>query len=96
MEYVGYIFIAIGIFFVLTGSFGVLRFPDFFTRLHPAGVTDSLGAPLCILGLMFIDGFTIISAKLFVLAIILFLTCPTACHAIAKAAYKANKNQSDS
>lgn len=88
MEYIGYILIGLGLVFVVTGTIGVLRFPDFFTRLHPAGITDSLGAPLCIIGLMFIDGFTIFSLKLFLLVLILFLTCPTACHAMAKAAYK--------
>jgi len=36
--------IALGLFFVLAGSIGVLRFPDFYTRLHAAGMTDTLGA----------------------------------------------------
>lgn len=88
MEYIGYLFITIGLVMVLTGSAGLLRFPDFFTRLHPAGIVDSLGAPLCIFGLMFLDGFTMYSLKLLILLLVLFLTCPTACHAIAKAAYK--------
>ncbi len=88
MEYAGYFLIVLGLLFVITGSVGMLRFPDFFTRLHPAGIADSLAVPMCIIGLMFLDGFTIYSLKLFLLLIILFLTCPTACHAIAKAAYK--------
>lgn len=87
MEYIGYTLIALGLFLVLSGSVGVLRFPDFFTRVHAAGVTDSLGAPLCILGIICLDGFTIISAKLFILILLLLLTSPTACHAISKAAF---------
>ena len=88
MQIAGYIIIALGLIFVLTGSLGLLRLPDFFTRLHPAGVTDSLGAPLCIIGLMFLDGFTFYSLKLLILLLVVLLTAPTACHAIAKAAYK--------
>jgi len=87
MEYIGYILIALGLFLVLSGSIGVLRFPDYFTRVHAAGVTDSMGAPLCILGVMFLEGWTIFSAKLLILIILLLLTSPTACHAISKAAF---------
>ncbi len=84
---IGFALIFLGVFVVISGSFGMLRFPDIFTRLHAAGVTDSLGAPLVIVGLMVLEGFTMISLKLFLLIILLLLTSPTACHALAKAAY---------
>ena len=44
--------LAAGCFFVLIGAIGVLRLPDFYTRMHAAGVTDTLGAELIILGLI--------------------------------------------
>lgn len=84
---VGFGLIALGVFIVLSGSLGMLRFPDIFTRLHAAGVTDSLGAPLVIFGVMVLEGFTITSLKLLLLILLLLLTSPTACHALAKAAY---------
>jgi len=84
MEILGYIVIAIGIFLVLSGSLGMLRFPDFFSRIHAAGVTDSLGAPITIFGLILLDGFGQTSAKLLILMIILLVTSPTACHDITK------------
>lgn len=84
---IGYGIIALGVFVVISGSLGMLRFPDMFTRLHAAGVTDSLGAPLVIFGMMILEGFTITSLKLFLLILLLLLTSPTACHALAKAAY---------
>lgn len=83
----GLAFILLGVFIVISGSLGMLRFPDIFTRLHAAGVTDSLGAPLVIFGVMILEGFTIVALKLFLLILLLLLTSPTACHALAKAAY---------
>lgn len=85
--WLGNILILLGAFFVLTGALGVLRMPDFFSRLHPAGVTDSLGVPCILIGLICHSGLTLISGKLFLLMLFLLLTSPTACHALAKAAF---------
>lgn len=81
-----------GLFFVLAGTLGVLRLPDFYTRLHAAGMTDTLGAELILLGLIIQSGFTQMSLKLLMVAFFLLLTSPTATHAIAYAAYKAGLN----
>lgn len=78
-----------GAVFVLAGALGMLRLPDFYTRMHAAGVTDTLGAELIIFGLMLQTGFTLDTAKLALLALFVFLTSPTATHATANAAYKA-------
>ncbi len=86
------ILILLGAFFVLTGALGILRFPNFFTRLHPAGVTDSLGIPLLLGGLMLHAGLTLASGKLLILLLFLLLTSPTACHALAKAAWLEKEN----
>jgi len=79
----------IGLFFVLAGTLGVLRLPDFFTRLHAAGMTDTLGAELILLGLIIQEGFTQLSLKFLFVSIFLLLTSPTATHAVANAAYQA-------
>lgn len=81
--------ISAGLFFVLAGTLGVLRLPDFYTRLHAAGMTDTLGAELILLGLIIQSGFTQMSLKLLIVAFFLFVTSPTATHAVAHAAYKA-------
>jgi len=81
--------IVIGLFFVLAGTFGVLRLPDFFTRLHAAGMTDTLGAELVLFGLIIQSGFTQMSLKLLLVGFFLLITSPTATHAIANAAYRA-------
>ncbi len=81
--------ILIGLFFVLGGTLGVLRLPDFFTRMHAAGMTDTLGAELILLGLIIQAGFSLMSVKLLLVAIFLFITSPTATHAVASAAHQA-------
>lgn len=73
--------------FCIIGAIGVLRLPDFYSRIHGAGITDTLGAGLIMMGLMLQGGFTIVTVKL--IMIIVFLDCmgPTATHALVKAAY---------
>lgn len=77
-----------GAVFVLAGALGMLRLPDFYTRLHAAGVTDTLGAEMIILGLMIQSGWSLVTVKLAILGLFVFLTSPTATHATANAAYK--------
>ena len=81
--------LASGLFFVLAGTLGVLRLPDFFTRLHAAGMTDTLGAEMILIGLIIQSGFTLLSLKLLLVAFFLLMTSPTATHAVANAAYQA-------
>ena len=70
----------------LGGLLGIHRFPDFYTRLHAAGITDTLCAALFLLGLSFQAGLTIASFKLFLIFAFIFLTSPTASHSLANAA----------
>lgn len=78
-----------GLFFVLAGTIGVIRLPDFYTRLHAAGMTDTLGAELILLALIFQSGFSQLTLKLLLVAFFLLITSPTATHAVAHAAYQA-------
>ncbi|MFW5660035.1 MAG: monovalent cation/H(+) antiporter subunit G [Oceanicaulis sp.] len=78
-----------GAVFVMAGALGMLRLPDFYTRLHAAGVTDTLGAELIVIGLMLQTGWSLDTVKLALLGLFVFLTSPTATHATANAAYKA-------
>jgi len=72
---------------VVTGALGLVRFPDFYTRLHASGVTDTGGAELIILAMMVQAPDWLVAAKLGFIAIFLFLTSPVATHAIAHAAW---------
>ena len=56
----------------IIGGIGMLRFPDIFSRLHAAGITDTLCAALFLLGLGLQAGFTLASFKLFLIFAFLF------------------------
>ena len=72
---------------VVIGAVGLVRFPDFFTRLHAAGVTDTAGAELIIIGMMLQSPSWLQVAKLGFIGIFLLLTSPVATHALAHAAW---------
>lgn len=72
--------------FAVIGALGLVRMPSFFTRMHAASVTDTLGAGLILLGLVVQAGFTLTALKLAVLGLLIFFTSPVATHALAKAA----------
>ncbi|MBY5920776.1 monovalent cation/H(+) antiporter subunit G [Ferrimonas balearica] len=85
--WVGSAFLFVGTFLCVSGTIGVLRFPDVYTRLHAAGVTDTLGSGCILLGLGFwVNGELLVLAKLTWIFLFLLVTSPTSSHAIAKAA----------
>ena len=75
-----------GAVFLFVGGIGILRLPDFYCRIHAAGLTDTLGAGLILIGLMVQAGWTLVAVKLLLIFGFLFLTSPTATHALARAA----------
>ncbi len=75
-----------GIFFAVTSAVGLFRLPDFFARVHAAGIGDTVSAALIILGLMLNSGFTLISIKLFYILFLLWFTSPISSHSVVKAA----------
>ncbi len=77
--------ISFGLFFFLVGTIGVIRFPDALTRAHGAAKCDTLGAVLCILGLIVKSGLNSVSLKLIIVIVFLWTTNPTATHMIARA-----------
>lgn len=86
MTAVGMALIVAGTFFLLAGGVGLLRFPDFYTRMHAAGKCDSLGSLLVLTGLACYDGAVMVSVKLLIVALFIFVTSATATHAVARAA----------
>ena len=79
-------FLIIGAFFCLVGGVGLVRMPDFFTRMHGASVTETLGAGFMLLGLILHAGMTLVTVKLAMMGLLILLASPTATHALAKAA----------
>jgi len=75
-----------GGFFCIVGALGLVRMPDFYTRMHAASVTDTLGAGLILFGLILQAGWTLVMAKLLIIVLLIAFTSPTATHALAKTA----------
>jgi len=88
MYIVSIIFIIAGTFFLFAGAIGLLRLPDFYTRMHATGKCDTLGSLLIVLGLALYNGLSLGSVKILFIAIFIFLTSPTATHSITRAALK--------
>ncbi|MEE8573931.1 MAG: monovalent cation/H(+) antiporter subunit G [Thermodesulfobacteriota bacterium] len=76
-----------GAFFIMVAAFGILRFPDFYSRMHPAGKTDTLGQAIIFSALMIHEGFTMVSLKLLIIIVFVFVANPTATHALASSAF---------
>lgn len=72
--------------FVLIGTLGLLRLPDVFTRLHGAGMTDTMGAGLLILGMLLQAPDWLVAVKLLLIVVFLAFTSPMTSHALARAA----------
>lgn len=77
-----------GIFFLTCSAVGAIRLPDFYTRAHALGMTDTLGTLLVLLGLALPLGFSLESGKLLLLAVFIFIAAPTACHIFVRAAFR--------
>ena len=91
MEYLSeifsWIFILLGSFLILIGSIGLIRLPDFWSRLHGASITDTGGVLFLLIGMMIQAGSIWVFLKLVAIGIFVFVSSPTASHAIANAAY---------
>ncbi|MGF1640213.1 MAG: monovalent cation/H(+) antiporter subunit G [Rhodospirillales bacterium] len=84
--------IAGGAAFAIIGAVGILRLPDVFARMHGAGVVETLGAGLILVGLMLQAGLSLITIKLVLIVAFLLFTNPTTTHALARAALNGGVN----
>ena len=87
LDTVSWILMTAGGAFVLIGTLGIVRFPDVYSRMHAAGITDTLGTALLFAGLAIQAGFTLITVKLLLVLAFLLFTSPAATYALANAAY---------
>lgn len=85
---VGAIFLFAGFFFLTVATVGILRFPDFFTRAHAMGKSETLGAILFLLGLAILSGANLTSFKLLLILVFIAIANPVATHALVRAALR--------
>ncbi|MDX1442887.1 MAG: monovalent cation/H(+) antiporter subunit G [Gammaproteobacteria bacterium] len=86
IDILSWIFLVAGGLLGIIGGIGMHRMPDFFSRMHAAGLADTMVAALILLGLALQAGWTLVTFKLFLIFAFLFFTSPTASHALANAA----------
>jgi len=95
MTILAVIFVVLGLFFFTGGSIGILRFPDFYSRLHPAGKLDSMGLLMTMTGMAIytVQEFSVAAIltglKIMLIVVFVFITSPTATHAIVDAGVRA-------
>lgn len=92
VELISIFFIISGTFFFFVGVVGLIRMPDVFSRMHATTKCDTMGAGLVCIGLMIWQGISFVSLNIFIVLLFIWLTNPTAAHAIAKAAFYLNKD----
>jgi multicomponent Na+:H+ antiporter subunit G len=86
LDALSWVAILIGLFFMVVGTVGILRLPGIFSRLHAAGMTDTMGAGFMILGMCIQAGFGLVLVRLVVIYAFLTFTSPISTHALARAA----------
>jgi len=92
LDTLSWVLIVIGSVFSVVGAIGLLRLPDFYTRLHAAGITDTLGAWALMGGILLQTESWLVAVKLVLIVVFLFFTSPTATHALARAALASRLN----
>lgn len=85
-QIISMLFVVAGAFFLLVGSIGIIRLPDFYSRSHATSKSDTLGLLLVLVGLAIFEGFTLNSLKLMLVMAFVALTNPVGAHALARAA----------
>lgn len=86
-EILSWCFLVLGALFCLIGALGILRFPDVYSRMHAAGLIDTLGAAGILIGLMLVPEHWTVTVKLVSTLFFLYVTSSTATHALAHAAW---------
>ena len=76
----------IGSFLCLSGGVGILRFPDFYSRMHAAGVTDTLATAMILIGLILNNQDFMVDVKLIIILLMTLFISPTTSHTLASAA----------
>ncbi|HBS26768.1 MAG TPA: sodium:proton antiporter [Gammaproteobacteria bacterium] len=86
IDFLSWILLVSGGLVGIVGAVGIHRFPDFYSRQHAAGITDTLSTMLILLGLGLQAGLSLAAFKLALIFLFLFITSPTASHVLANAA----------
>ena len=93
-QYLGIVLGLLGLFFFVGTAVGMIRFPDFYTRMHAAGKGDTLSTMLMLSGFGLVSmedlsvGSWLLFLKIMGVVLFIFITCPTSSHALMRAAFE--------
>ena len=82
------ILLLLGAAFLILATLGIVRLPDFFTRAHAMGKSETLGAILVLVGLAILNGLSLTSFKLVLILVFIAVANPVATHALVRAALR--------
>ena len=85
-DVLSWVFLLAGGFFTVVGGVGMLRLPDLFTRMHAAGIADTMGTGLILVGLVLQSDDWLVTVKLLLIFYFVIIAVPTTTHAVARAA----------
>ncbi|MCH7485185.1 MAG: monovalent cation/H(+) antiporter subunit G [Chloroflexi bacterium] len=88
MSIAGTVLLGLGLFFMAATAIGLVRLPDFFTRVHSVSKSETLGITLVLLGLVAHQGFDQTSLKLGLIALFVLITNPVAAHVLTRSAVR--------
>ena len=88
MSILGAVILSIGLFFMAVTAVGLLRLPDFFTRVHAVSKSETLGIALVLIGLTLHEGTTLVSLKLLLVLIFVGFANPVGAHVLTRAAIR--------
>jgi multicomponent Na+:H+ antiporter subunit G len=89
------LFLLVGSFLCISGGIGILRFPDFYSRMHAVGVTDTLATAMILIGLILYNPNFLVDVKLLIILLMTLFISPTASHALANAAWHEDLSKKD-
>ena len=88
MSIAGNVLIGLGLAFMVITALGLLRLPDFFTRVHAVSKSETLGIALMLLGLILHEGATLVSLKLALILVFVAIANPVGAHLLTRAALR--------
>ena len=87
LEWTGGVLVCAGAIAAIIGALGLVRLPDVYSRIHAAGIIDTAGVALMVLGMVLLAPSWLVAVKLVLVGVFLFFTSPVSGHAIARVAH---------
>ncbi|MCY4448298.1 MAG: monovalent cation/H(+) antiporter subunit G [Chloroflexi bacterium] len=88
MNIAGDVLIVLGLAFMVITALGLVRLPDFFSRVHAVSKSETLGIALLLLGLILHEGATLLSLKFALILVFVAIANPVGAHLLTRAALR--------